>query len=121
MLLIGYILEEEMVLKQSNLLTVLPFIGMEFNISFDLFVAEYSTDMWANVIHFTIGENTDEYGNRNPAIFASPDKQFYLVSAINGEDYIYNHKTELEAQTWINMEISQTLLDKKARRQVRHK
>ena len=114
-----------MVLEKKMKITVLPYIGREFNISFDLFVSQYTTSSWLSVIHFTIGGNKANYGDRTPALYISPKKKLFVCSAItiNGETitnygYYFFHQTVLQVKNWINMEISQTLINYKARRQV---
>ena len=105
---------EEMDIKKSNLVTTLPYIAEEYKISFDLFVTKHITDTWQSVIHFTAGGNVGKYGDRIPGIWINKNKKLYIMSALNGIPHkTYNFPKVLEEGKWINVEISQTLVDNK--------
>ena len=112
-----------MVLKKNNLITVLTDIGREFNISFDLLVSTFTQHKqeWRSVIHFTIDGKGGKYGYRTPGIFFF-NWRLEIYSAVNGNpNYAYKHKTKLEVEKWMTLEISQTLIDYKEGRQVKSK
>ena len=112
-----------MVLKKNNLITVLTDIGREFNISFDLLVSTFTQHKqeWRSVIHFTIDGKGGKYGQRTPGIFFF-NWRLEIYSAVNGNpNYAYKHGTKLEVKKWMNLEISQTLIDYKEGRQVKSK
>ena len=104
-----------MVVTKNNLLTVLPYIGREFKISFDFLISNYGAG-WKSIIHFTTDGNWEKYGDRAPGIWIGPDKDLYICSAINGNTNVCHHvKT---TQQWMSVEISQTLINNKAGGQV---
>ena len=104
-----------MEIKKSNLVTALPYIAKEYKILFDLFVTKHITDTYRSVIHFTAGGNFGKYGDRIPGIWIV-GKKLSIVSAINGNhNYQYINPTVLEEGKWMNVEISQSLVDDKVR------
>ena len=103
-----------MVLKKNNLLTVLPYIGREFKISFDILVSKFGPG-WQSVIHFTTDGNHGIYGYRIPGLWVFQDKTLSIRSALNGNEHVYTHQPVLEVEKWINVEISQILFENKAR------
>ena len=106
-----------MVIERNNLITVLPHIEKEFKISFAILISKYGAD-WQSVIHFTEDGNFGIYGDRIPGLWFSHDKKLHVGSALNGNyNYVYAHHTVLQVEKWINLEISQTLINNKARRQ----
>ena len=80
----GVLQDSELVLKRNQLITVVPYIGREYFISFELYLNSYQPHQWANVIHFTRGGNYGTYGDRNPAIWIRKDKRMHIVSSIAG-------------------------------------
>ena len=105
---------EEMDIKKSNLVTTLPYIAEEYKILFDLFVTKHITDTWQSLIHFTTGGNHGKYGDRIPGLWINKNKKLYIMSAVNwNPTHIYNFPKVLEEGKWINVEVSQTLVDNK--------
>ena len=73
-----------MVLKKDHLITVLPYLGREFKISFEVYLSSFASVDWVNVIHFTTGGNDRNYGYRIPAIFVTKYNQFHIICSLNG-------------------------------------
>ena len=125
----GNITKDEIVLQRNKLLTVLPYLGREFKISFDLFITKYGTPKWNyyysrlalawSIIHFTLGGDMENEGDRIPGIFIYPKTKVCQIWM--NWNIIHDVKTELQEKKWINFEISQTLINKKAGRQVEGK
>ena len=75
----------ETTLQNNNLLTVIPLISTEWSLTFNLLIFEISTG-FGNIIHFTIGDNGNAIGTRNPMIFAEPHKAaLQFKSSANGQ------------------------------------
>ena len=101
-------------LKKNNLVTELPYIGKEYKISFDLFVTKFGAEDYQSVIHFTTSGNAEKYGDRTPGVWMCKTKKLHISSALNGNvNNFYDDPTVQEEQKWINVEISQTLMDNK--------
>ena len=107
-----------MVLEKNQLLTVLPYIGREYIVTFELYLNNYTTADWASVLHFTTNGNAESYGDRNPAVWLSGNKDHYrlihISSSIDGNKNMWiDPKKIYPLKTWIKIRISQTLIDKK--------
>jgi len=110
----GFIVQSPLELKRDHLITVLPFLGSQYKITFDLYISSYLSHHWSSVIHFTQNGESQEYGDRNPAIWISHEKKFHCTSAINGQlNYHTDSRPNYPVKTWIPIVVSQTLVDKK--------
>jgi len=94
--------------KRGLLLATLPFIGKQFSISFELFINQFGSYPWQNVLHLTKGENAHEYGNRVPLVAVTPDKQLHVTSAISGNWNGGGDIKGLQQGRWIKVAITQT-------------
>jgi len=114
----GVLLDGELELKKNQLVTVVPFLGREYTISFHLYLNSYQTHDWTSVLHFTTSGDAYNYGDRNPAIWVSGHagnpKKLHFSSGINGliNAYFYHDKI-YPLKTWIQINISQILVGKK--------
>ena len=106
-------------LKKNHLVTELPYIGKEYRVGFELMLTNYGTSGFNNVIHLTLGGDAGGYGDRSPACWVGSDKKMHCASAIDGNANggWYSHEPILELNKWIRVEVSQTLVDGKVRRQ----
>ena len=101
-------------LKKDHLITVLPFLGTQYKIMFELYISSYGNKPYYSVLHFTHNGNAETYGDRTPGIWISRDKEVYVASAINGvKNYYIVSTTIYPLKTLIPVVVSQTLLDKK--------
>ena len=85
----------------------------EFSVSFELkTLAFYSDSSPASVIHFTIGNNLLDYGDRNPGVWVSNDKLF-IFSSINSaiRRAAIVPPINLIINEWTGIKLSQTLVD----------
>ena len=110
----GYIAKDPLVLEKDHLITVLPFIGFQYMISFELYISSYGSQPWYSVIHFTHNGNHGFYGDRTPAIWIYREKKVVVASSVNGDPsyHFYGH-TIYPLKTWIPVVVSQTMVDKK--------
>ena len=110
----GYISKNPLVLQKDHLITVLPFIGTQYKITFDVYISSYGKEPWSSIIHFTHNGNAETYGDRTPGIWISHEKKVHVASAISGvTNYYIDSQTIYPLKTWIPFEVSQTLVDKK--------
>ena len=108
---------DELCLKKNQLITVLPFIGREYTLTFELYLYSYQALEWYNVLHFTRSGNNNTYGDRNPAIMVSGSGHAYnphkivVFSSVNGNAnlHVYPEK-KYPLKTWIPFKISQKML-----------
>ena len=59
----------ELELTENNLLTTLPTLGKEWEISFQFKPSNYDNSGWTNLLHLTIGGDGQIIGDQTPAIF----------------------------------------------------
>merc|ERR1719435_903173 len=114
----GLLQGPELDLKKNQLLTVLPYIGREYVVTFELYLNSYTTAPWASILHFTTQGNSERYGNRNPAVWMSGHKDHYRLlhvsSSIDGNINMWIDPKKIPPlKTWIKIRISQTLIDNK--------
>ena len=84
----------------------------EYSVSFELKpIAFYPTSVPTSVIHFTIGGNYANYGDRNPAIWVAENK-LRIYSSIKGYSLLNEIKPNfsLILNEWTVIKISQTFL-----------
>ena len=97
-------------ITKNNQIGTLKHLGLQFVITFELLFNRVPGN-WYSVLHFTIGDNGGDYGERIPALWCYSN-QWYLVSAISGraDNYkIISHNWQVN--TWYRVEISQLLKD----------
>jgi hypothetical protein len=110
----GYILKNPLALKKDHLISVLPFIGTQYKITFDVYISSYGKDPWYSLIHFTHNGNAETFGDRTPGIWITNEKKIHVAFAISGnKNYYIDSQTIYPLKTWIPLEVSQTLVDKK--------
>ena len=101
--------------KADRLVKTLPTLGKEYRVSFDIFINSFNTG-WESVLHLTAtGKDCCNYGDRVPAVFINGgSKKFHISSALNGNgNSYYNVPSSLRTGEWINVEISQSLINNK--------
>ena len=102
-----------MLFKKNNLITILPEVGSEFKIEFDLYLSEYGKYPWYNILLGAVDKGRNEYikyGDRLPGIFVHHDKTLWICSAVNGNSN-YCHITGTKLKKWTAVEICQHVLD----------
>jgi len=105
---------QEITLKKSNFISRLPYIGREFDISFDVFPTWFNGG-WHSVMHFTTSNrNAAIRGDRMPAIWftrgnaALNQHKMLVCSDINGnKNYCYTTRNIIKAHKWTNIKITQ--------------
>merc|ERR1712142_1438787 len=106
--------KQELCLKKNQLIRVLPVIGREYTITFDLYLYSYSPEEWSSVLHFTTSGNNHNYGDRNPAIWVYGQhegktyNQIVVHSGVSGMKNLHIHSEKTyPLKTWIPIKISQ--------------
>ncbi|XP_065652272.1 uncharacterized protein LOC105847086 isoform X2 [Hydra vulgaris] len=98
----------EQKLVKGSLNTLLPVLEKTYSVSFKLKPNSYS-EGWKSVIHLTIGDNIDQYGDRCPAVWFHMDGSGGLIisAAVNGNKN-YGFTTQpLPLNQWSSLRISQ--------------
>ncbi|XP_065646556.1 uncharacterized protein LOC136076847 [Hydra vulgaris] len=89
---------------------------MSYKISFDVKPNSFSKN-FCSVLHFTIGNDLGNYGDRTPAIWFQQhernSKGFRIAAALNGNPNKLIHLDELPLNVWTNVVISQQLVGTK--------
>jgi len=88
-------------------------LGKEYTITFQLLLTAETPDTSSSnagsIIHFTVGGNYGNHGDRTPALWVYSGTEIVLRSAIDGQDN-YHDFPDLPAislNTWHTVEISQ--------------
>ena len=98
-------IKDEQTLKKSNLVAVLPKLGKQFYIFFQIKLNSFSHG-YRSVIHLTLGEDNVKYGDRIPGVWIYEQK-LYVAFAINGNKNEYFYSKPLSLNQWISVQISQ--------------
>ena len=97
-------------LKTGELVATIPVLAMSYKISFDLKPKLYSYG-FHSVLHFTVGNDVSEYGDRTPALWFRPYesnyKGFHISAPINGNRNRGIFIDTLPLNVWTNVFISQ--------------
>merc|ERR1719341_81596 len=104
-------------LKQNQLVTVLPYMGKEYRVGFELLVTNIGADPWQSVIHLTLGGNAEKFGDRAPACWVANNKKLACASSIGNDGGTsggwFNEDPIIELNKWYRVELSQTLVEGK--------
>eukprot|EP00091_Calanus_sinicus_P006155 TRINITY_DN1675_c0_g1_i25.p1 TRINITY_DN1675_c0_g1~~TRINITY_DN1675_c0_g1_i25.p1 ORF type:complete len:198 (-),score=31.25 TRINITY_DN1675_c0_g1_i25:58-651(-) len=111
----GFVKAKPFALTKNNLVTELPFLGKEYQLTFELKVTKFGAVDTRSVIHLSAtGADCCNVGDRVPAVWITKDKKFHIAATVNGiGNYYQDVPTVLEENKWILVEISQTLVDGK--------
>ena len=104
----------EITLKKNNFISRVPYIGREFEVSFEIFPTWFNGG-WHSVLHFTkSARNAAIRGDRNPAIWftrgnaALNQHKMLVCSDINGnKNSCYTTRNIIKAHKWTSIKISQ--------------
>ena len=106
----------EIDLKPDYLVTVLPSLGSEFKIRFDLLINNFQSSTWYSVLLFTVDRGLPgsiKYGERHPGIFVK-DGHIYIKAAVNGNSN-YLKRFQIVVDKWMHLKIVQKVLNNKGR------
>ena len=97
-------------LVQNNLMAIIPKLYKEYLVSFDVKPNSFAPE-WRSVVHFTIGSNIGNYGDRVPGVWfhVSGNGGLHIAAPINGDVNRYFDTKPLALNEWTNVEISQRL------------
>ncbi|XP_047137929.1 uncharacterized protein LOC100211098 isoform X1 [Hydra vulgaris] len=101
----------EIVIKRNNLIATIVLLKRQFSVSFELKPSLYKTG-WHSVFHMTIGQNVENYGDRNPGVWFNNDGsgKLHIAFSINGNsNYFFTTKSSLPLNVWSKIEIFQRL------------
>ncbi|XP_047146021.1 uncharacterized protein LOC124818955 [Hydra vulgaris] len=106
----------ETCLKTAELVATIPVLAMSYKVSFDLKPKSYSYG-FHSVLHFAVGNDTSEIGDRALALWLRPYepnyKGFHITAPINGKR---NREIYIDApplNVWTHVVISQQRIDDK--------
>jgi len=100
---------EEFTLRRNHKLGDLLVLGKEYIITFELLLIAAFSSYYGNIIHFTIGGDGQQYGDRTPVLFVHDETRLHLASAIDGDTNYHFNTPALSLNTWHSIEISQVL------------
>ena len=90
------------------MVAVIPKLDKEFLLSFDVKPYSFAPE-WANIIHFTIGSNIGELGDRAPGVWFHEhgNGRLYIAAPLNDDPNYSIETNSLALNQWTNVEISQ--------------
>nr|XP_047133477.1 uncharacterized protein LOC100212045 [Hydra vulgaris] len=97
-------------LVKEKIIAEIPKLYNEYLISFDVYPNKFVRG-WHSVIHFTIGSDIANYGDRAPGIWfhENGDGMLYIAAPINGYANYYFNTNPIKQNWWSNIEVSQFL------------
>merc|ERR1719184_157107 len=111
-----YIQKNEIDLKPNNLIAVLPNLGSEYKIIFDVLIHKYKRNTWYIVLLGTADGNMKgyggKYGDRLPAVWIYNDFVWTAIS-INDDVNLYNTPAYVTVGKWMKIEICQHMKNNK--------
>nr|XP_047146491.1 uncharacterized protein LOC124819191 [Hydra vulgaris] len=106
----------ETCLKTAELVATIPVLAMSYKVSFDLKPKSYSYG-FHSVLHFAVGNDISEIGDRTPALWLRPYEPNYkgshITAPINGKR---NREININApplNVWTHVVISHQRIDDK--------
>ena len=97
-------------LKKNKLLTTIPELGKEWEVSMQIKLTKYYTSSFHNIFHMTIGGGA-HYGERTPGIWIDDSKQLYISSAVNGDNGYHYKADSIPLNKYRIVKVQQTLTD----------
>ena len=99
-------------LVKEKLVAVIPKLDKEYLVSFDIKPNSFVSG-WHSVIHFTIGSDVTNYGDRVPGVWFHEDAKggLHIAAPINGERNLFFNTKPITVKQWSRVEISQILKD----------
>nr|XP_047141070.1 uncharacterized protein LOC105844474 [Hydra vulgaris] len=96
-------------LTKGAIVANIPMLDAEHIVSFDVYPSSIAANI-RSVVHFTIGSNNVEYGDRVPAVFINPNGAMTISYPLNGVLNYNFTSTPVLLNTWTNVRISQVLI-----------
>merc|ERR1739838_997858 len=98
------------IVTKGTLLTTLPRLGKNYDVSFDMWVQSFSGPNrrgWMEVLRFTsTGNNCCNPGDRIPAVFVNKGGYIHVTSQVGSNNNYYSN-IYIRAQTWVKVEVKQ--------------
>ena len=106
-------INNEVPLFRDTYITTLRYFHEKYTVSFEVKPLMFYKN-WATVIYLTTGVNTEQNGNRNLAVFFTPDENgvMRIYSAINHELNNSFDTDFLPLNIWSSIKISQQLINR---------
>ena len=98
-----------MFLEKDTLLTTIPELGKEWEVSLQIKLTEYDTAAYRSILHMTSGGDNEKYGDRTPLLEMDPRKKLYVESAAPGLNYLDDRSSPIPLHTWTAVKVSQRL------------
>ena len=107
------ILNGEAYVGRNKKITVLPFIGKEYKLSFDIFVLKPADQHWmryfGRVIHLGVNEVRAGFGYNILSVFISTKGKLVVKSTPNRRKMRFSHTEVTQTNQWISVEVSQKI------------
>ncbi|XP_065641512.1 A disintegrin and metalloproteinase with thrombospondin motifs adt-1 isoform X3 [Hydra vulgaris] len=111
----AFLQEKDTLIKNGSLVAVLKSINKEYSVSFEINPTEFFLTNYTSVIHLTTGNNTLNYGSRNPAVFflKNGNGSVHVCSALNSSINVCKNTSPIHLGIWSSIKISQNLFQAK--------
>ncbi|XP_065653702.1 uncharacterized protein LOC136080676 isoform X7 [Hydra vulgaris] len=110
----AFLQEKDTFIKNGSLVAVLKTISKVYYVSFEIKPTEFYIN-YTSVIHITTGNNTLNYGSRNPAVFflKNGNGSVHVCSALNSSINVCKNTSPIHLGNWSSIKISQNLFQAK--------
>ncbi|XP_065660512.1 uncharacterized protein LOC124810993 isoform X1 [Hydra vulgaris] len=97
-------------LVKGKIIAEIPKLDKEYLVSFEVYPNQFVYG-YHSIIHFTIGSDVSNYGDRVPAVWFNEDGKggLHIASAINGVVNRYFDTTPIPLSAWSNIDVFQIL------------
>ena len=102
-------------LKRNTLLTTLPILTKEWNVSFEFNPQSYNYKGYAQILQMTIGGKSGNIGDRTPALWIHKTRGVYISTTLNGKPSVGKSfpTKKPSINEWTTVEISQSKMGSK--------
>jgi len=110
------LLQQEKLLTRNTLVATIPKLGMVYEVSFEVKATKFKAG-WTNILHMTVGGQSEVYGSRIPGVFfypsnaAATSNRVLICNAVNSNrNYCWASKYLL-LNRWYKFRINQVRRD----------
>ena len=105
------LIKDSCAIRNDNYITTFQHMGPSYLVRFELYPTQFEVG-WHNILHFSIGDNSGQMGDRMPAVWSDYwYNRLNLCSGVN-DDFQYGHckddsETVIPLKEWSFVEFAQ--------------
>ena len=104
------IIEDKIQITKNTLVTTLDQVTKEYKLSLEVNITKIDKVNFRNILHFTVGLDSGDYGTRTPKVSLAPEGRLKIYAAVNGiteKGYAFTDDDVFNLGQWVSIEISQ--------------